>query len=148
MSLGNSYTGFNGAIVRSSYLVGRNGRVIELGYDKIVTVNRVKDGLSKTSLVAEKRIRLGEQPGAAYDDRGWSDGWDLDTVSSAICPPIPDSRPRQVSYVDAISAGSAHTSGLNVVFCDNSTRFFTYGVDLELWNNLAHRSDGQVAELP
>ncbi len=147
-SLGIGYTGFNGAIVRSSYYVSGPDQVIDLDYDKIVTINRIKDGLSKTTLVAEKRIRLGERPGAAYDDRGWSDGWDLDTISSAACRPRADSEPEQVDHVDAISAGSAHTGGINVVFCDDSTRFVTVDVDLTLWNNLAHRSDGQVTEFP
>ena len=45
--LGGGYTGFNGAIVRSSYLVDATGQVVQLDYDKIVTFNRIKDGLSK-----------------------------------------------------------------------------------------------------
>jgi prepilin-type N-terminal cleavage/methylation domain-containing protein/prepilin-type processing-associated H-X9-DG protein len=146
--LGARYTGFNGAIVRSSYFVGADGQVTDLDYTDIVAVRKVKDGLSKTSLIAEKRIRVGSQPGAAYDDRGWSDGWDLDTVSSAVCQPLPDSAEAQEGYTDAIAAGSSHTGGLNVVFCDNSVRFINYDIDVVLWNNMAHCSDGEVIELP
>ncbi len=60
-SLGFEYVGFNGAIVRSSYYVD-DGQVVDLNYGAITTVNKVKDGLSKTSLVGEKRIRLGDKP--------------------------------------------------------------------------------------
>lgn len=143
--LGSAYVGFNGAIVRGSYWVD-DGQVIDLNYEALTTVRKLKDGLSKTSLVTEKRIRIGDSPGAAYDDRGWSDGWDLDTVSSTACQPTPDSRERREEHANVITAGSAHPAGLNVVFCDNSVHFINYDINLEVWNNMAHRSDGQVIE--
>ncbi len=55
--LGAGYVGFNGIIVRSSYHVSRDsGAVTNLNYDRIVTTGKVRDGLSKTGLVTEKRI--------------------------------------------------------------------------------------------
>jgi prepilin-type N-terminal cleavage/methylation domain-containing protein len=144
--LGPQFIGFHGAIIRSSYFADGSDQAIDLDYGKIVTLNKVKDGLSKTSLVAEKRIRIGDPPGAPYDDRGWSDGWDIDTVSSTACQPLADSTKPQEGYADAITPGSAHSAGLNVVFCDDAVRFVSYDIDVEVWNNMAHRGDGQIVE--
>ena len=144
-ALGRRYAPFNGIIVRSSYMVSRDdSSVIDLDYTPIVKGRKIKDGLSKTSMISEKWIRLGSQH-AAYDDRGWSDGWDLDTVSSTFCQPIPDNAATVVN--GAISAGSNHSSGLNVVFADDSVRFVPFEIDLEVWNMMSHRSDGQVYQL-
>ena len=143
--LGTRYTGFHGVIVRSSYFRTEEA-TIDLDYDRVVTVRKVKDGLSKTSLYAEKRIRIGEQPGSWYDDRGWSDGWDLDTVSLAACHPTNDSKSFLGGPADAITAGSSHPGGLNVVFCDNAVQFIDNEIDTEVWNSMAHRNDGQVIE--
>ncbi len=144
--LGANYTGFNGVIVRSSYLVmSRVRRVVELGYDRITTMGRIKDGTSKTAMVSEKRLRLGDTAGAPDDDRGWSDGWDIDTVRSTICQPKPDGLLTDITWPSyALTAGSRHTSGMNTVFADGSARFINYDIDLETWNLLGHRADGQT----
>jgi prepilin-type processing-associated H-X9-DG protein len=145
-ALGSRYAPFNGVIVRSSHMVSRDdGSVIDLKYTPITKARKIKDGLSKTSMISEKWVALGTQH-AAYDDRGWSDGWDLDTVSSTFCQPVHDADKEVIN--GAISAGSRHTGGVNVVFADDSVRFINYDVDLEVWNLMAHRADGQVYESP
>ncbi|MEM8681642.1 MAG: DUF1559 domain-containing protein, partial [Planctomycetota bacterium] len=78
--LGVQYVGYHGAIVRSSYYVAAPNDIRDLKYTSLATTRRIKDGMSKTSIVAEKRIRIGDEPGVNYDDRGWSDGWDYDTL--------------------------------------------------------------------
>ena len=140
------YVGFHGVIVRSSYFVKNGGTpgetVTDLNYDPVCTVKRVKDGLSKTAMVGEKRLPLGQYGGGrADDDRGWSDGWDLDTVRSTICHPQPDSAKGVISPV--ITPGSAHGSGFNCVFADGAVHFINYEIDLETFNMLGHRADGQ-----
>ena len=40
--------------------------------------------------------------------------------------------------------GSAHSGGINAVFADGSVTFITYDVDLETFNRLANRDDGEV----
>jgi prepilin-type processing-associated H-X9-DG protein len=142
--LGNRYTGYWGIIVRSSYLVAADGSVTDLNYDPITTIRRVKDGLSKTAMISEKYIPTGVT-GAAYDDRGWSDGWDLDTMSSSLCQPTSD-RTRLSWPAEAITAGSAHPSGINVVYADGSVRFISYDINLEIFNRIAHRSDGELVD--
>jgi prepilin-type N-terminal cleavage/methylation domain-containing protein/prepilin-type processing-associated H-X9-DG protein len=148
--LGNAYTGFKGIIVRSSYLV-RNGNVTTLGYDPNTRIKNVTDGLSKTILVLEKRLRTGSNPSArpADDDEGWASGWDYDTVRSTYCPPQQDS-PQPVNGANGsfVTPGSAHPGGINAVFADGSVSTLAYGIDLETFNRLGHRSDGEVVNLP
>ena len=142
--LGARYLGFRGAIVRASHW-SFEGQVKEMKYDKVTSIRRIKDGMSKTALIGEKRMWLPYDPLRAEDDRGWSDGWDLDTVKSTACPPIRDSVDR-INRVDTIAAGSAHNSGINVVFGDGAVHHISYEVDLMNWNNMAHRADGLIVE--
>ena len=142
-ALGARYTGFWGVIVRSSYHVDVSGAVTDLGYTPIVRVGKIKDGTSKTMMVGEKRLRLPYQPGEPDDDRGWSDGWDIDTVRSTLCPPSQDSRLSIRPQGNVVTPGSAHAAGLNVVFADGSVRFINYDIDVENFNRLGHRSDGE-----
>ena len=140
------YAGFNGVFIRTSYFVDNdNGKVSELGYGSPTTVARIEDGTSNTAMVAEKRIRidlLESQP--AWDDRGWSDGWDYDTMKSGLCQPIADDAVARPGATDASSPGSAHPAGLNVLYADGSVHSVNYDIDLETWNNMVHRSDGEV----
>jgi hypothetical protein len=145
----NRYTGFPGVIVRSSYYIHPNsGDIIDLGYDAIVKFRHIKDGASKTGVLVEKRIRQGQfnvQPG--YDDRGWSDGYDIDTFSSSFCSPSPDSPDAIGSNgEDAITAGSAHTGGLYMLNADCSVHFINYDIEPEIFNTMGNRKDGQVFE--
>ncbi len=142
------YLGFNGVIVRSSYLVTGAGKSpTMLGYDNPVKIGKIKDGTSKTMMVFEKRLR---PPYALQgdDDRGWSDGWDLDTVRSTYCTPHQDSPQDVVGGRSALTPGSAHESGLNAVFADGSVATINYSIDIDTFNRLGHRDDGEVVALP
>ena len=147
--LGAAYTGFRGVIVRSSYWV-KNGQVTQLGYDSPVTMGKVTDGASKTMLVAEKRLQVvtDSTTHPQDDDEGWASGWDYDTVRSTYCRPHQDS-PQKVTGQRStfITPGSAHDAGFNAVFADGSVRTFGFDVDIETFNRLAHRSDGESVEL-
>jgi len=140
------YAGFNGVFIRTSYFVNNdNGKVSELGYGPPTTVARIEDGTSNTAMVTEKRIRidlLEDHP--AWDDRGWSDGWDYDTMKSGLCQPIADDAVARPGYTDASSPGAAHPAGLNVLYADGSVHSVNYDINLETWNNMVHRSDGEV----
>ena len=80
----------------------------------------------------------------AWDDRGWSDGWDFDTMKSGLCQPIADDTVARPGVTDASSPGAAHPAGLNVLYADGSVHSVTYDINLETWNNMVHRSDGEV----
>jgi prepilin-type processing-associated H-X9-DG protein len=141
-----AFAGFNGVFVRTSYFVNNsNGAVSDLGYGPPTTAARIEDGTSNTAMATEKRMRidlLESQP--AWDDRGWSDGWDYDTMKSGLCQPIGDDAVARPGTTDASSAGSAHPAGINVLFADGSVHSVAYDVNLETWNNMVHRSDGEV----
>ncbi|MCA9188627.1 MAG: DUF1559 domain-containing protein [Pirellulaceae bacterium] len=149
-NLGTKYTGFHGVIVRSSYFVNRTGAVTDLNYDPISTTAKVKDGGSKTAMLCEKfkRTDMLGLAGVAWDDRGWSDGWDIDTIASSISSPSPDSATTLGGSRDAITAGSAHASGFNVVYADNSVHFLNYDISVELFNQIANRADGETYDPP
>lgn len=141
------YAGFMGVFVRTSYFVN-GGSVTDLGYGPPTTIARVEDGTSNTAMVSEKRIRtdlLFEQP--AWDDRGWSDGWDYDTMKNGLCQPLADDSVARPDAVDASSAGSAHASILNVLYADGSVHATGFDIDLESWNRLIHRADGETTSL-
>jgi prepilin-type processing-associated H-X9-DG protein len=146
--LAGQYTGFWGVIIRSSYLVDAGAVLPPLGYGQLVSFRKIKDGTSKTAVITEKRLRTDTlaSTGIPDDDRGWSDGWDIDTLRSSICAPKPDGRsipnlPLNFQRADHLTAGAAHVAGLNVWFADGSVRTINYDIDIENWNRMAHRAD-------
>jgi prepilin-type N-terminal cleavage/methylation domain-containing protein/prepilin-type processing-associated H-X9-DG protein len=152
-ALGTKYTGFWGVIIRSSHKIERGSRgtkpSVDLGYGGLMKPAKITDGTSKTSVIAEKRLRPSSYTESEwYDDRGWSDGWDPDTVRSTACWPAKDNdiylmpNGAEVDVAGHV-AGSAHPSGFTIGFADGSVRTMEFEVDLELFNSLAHRSDGQ-----
>lgn len=118
----------------------------------------IPDGLSNTMVVSEKIVRPDLYPGnmdgaggfSWSDDRGWSDGWDPDTMRSTAIQPIPDNS--AICYAPATDQfctgqgaevfffGSAHASGINAVFADASARSISYDVDGFLFNNIGTRN--------
>lgn len=152
-----NYTGFKGVIVRSSYLVdkgtGAAGApvVTRFGYDPPTKMAKISDGTSKTAVFTEKRINikhaLGYGGGGSADNGGWSDGWDPDVVRTTIAQPLSDSTDVPDSCQGEggkYLAGSAHSSGFNTAFADGSVRHLNYDIDLETFNRLGHRADGEV----
>jgi len=119
------------------------------GFTRKVGFQQITDGASNTLLIGEKRHRPSMyQTGAGFDDRGWSDGWDYDTIRSTMFPLGPDTETstaakfRQLGYAWAF--GSAHSGGMNAVFADGSVHFINYDVDREMFNLLGHREDGEI----
>lgn len=146
-----NYVGYLGVTVRSSYFVkgktGFNGSpvVTDLGYTPPTKMSRITDGTSKTGVYCEKRVGVNQYAGSSpADDAGWSDGWDFDTVRSTLSPPTPDSGDLPDGFKGSVTAGSAHPGGLNVAFADGSVRSLNYDIDLETFNQIGHRSDGEV----
>ena len=147
------YKGFWGVIVRSSYCVERfsGGTVKDLEYGKPIKPAQITDGISKTAIVAEKRLPpMYYEPGqfaAWYDDRGWSDGWDPDAMRSTACWPQIDGNKYFLpngdeAMCEGYVAGSAHPGGFNCGYADGAVQTLDYNIDLEVFNNLGHRCDG------
>lgn len=113
---------------------------------RAVTMTAILDGTSNTMLASEKWVaRSSYDTGDWHDDCGWADGWDPDAVRSTGLVPTSDSNlnPSGAGY----NFGSAHPSGINAVMADGSVRSIRYQVDPRLFNNLGHRSDGEVIDL-
>ncbi|MFW5693155.1 MAG: DUF1559 domain-containing protein [Thermoguttaceae bacterium] len=115
------------------------------------TFGDIRDGTSNTILLSEKRLRPSEyQSGAWHDDRGWTDGWDPDTVRSTGFEPGPDADegPRRIdgSVMGTgdigYCIGSAHPGGFNACMADGSVRNLSYSIDRGVLNTLGDRRSG------
>ncbi len=114
----------------------------------------IEDGTSNTLLIGEKRLKPGYyQSGDWHDDRGWSDGWDPDTLRFTAYPIGPDTdtpmfNNRQLSVREfGFCFGGAHPGGMNTVFGDGSVHFINFTIERELLNRLGHRADGLTVDL-
>jgi prepilin-type processing-associated H-X9-DG protein len=140
---------FPGVIQRSDWLYTPNpGR--HIGFMPKMTFAKITDGTSKTLVVAEKWVHSGltQGIGGQADDRGWTDGWDFDAQRSTLIrprsdgeDPVPNGQPTDpLNYV----FGSAHSGGINALFADSSVGFLPFDIDLETFNQLGNRLDGEV----
>jgi prepilin-type N-terminal cleavage/methylation domain-containing protein len=124
--------------------------------------NDVRDGTSKTLLISEKFIPVDNYDGGgpfydgqvkkfAGDDRGWTDGFDYDITRSTGVLPKQDRVVNASEYqgglwTESITFGSAHSSGVQAVFGDNSVRTISYDIERQVFNNLGNRTDGQALD--
>ena len=144
-SLGTSYAEAMGVIVRSDYCALCGTGKQKTGFYTRISFNQISDGSSNTMVVSEKKLAPSlYDVGAWHDDRGWSDGWDPDTIRTTVCLPGPDDDRLQVS--DPYEFGSAHAAGINAGFADASVRTLNYDIDIEVFNFLGHRSDGELID--
>jgi prepilin-type N-terminal cleavage/methylation domain-containing protein/prepilin-type processing-associated H-X9-DG protein len=142
---------FRGIIQRSDW-IAFPAPGLHLGYMGKMTDAKITDGTSKTILVSEKWVHSslyqGDKINAQGDDKGWADGWDFDQLRCTILPPRSDSEgtPPDSTPEDPKNYlfGSAHAGGINTIFADGSVTFITYDVDLETFNRLGNRLDGEV----
>lgn len=106
----------------------------------------VRDGLSKTMLVGEKRMnisQLGKMQ--ANDNEGYTCGWNHDTMRFSRRTPRPDFNEGTAPGDDRF--GSSHPTGMNIGLADGSVMFITYEIDLQSFIRLNDRADGLIYEL-
>ena len=148
-------TPFHNDLAQYSYKLQKPGGTSAFAVDVPfpTKIAKITDGTSKTMMIAEKYLRVDLYPGGAgnsSDDRGWTDGWDADTVRCTCVNPLNDSQidaahsptPPQVinvSYYD-LQIGSAHPGGFNAVFADGSVHTVSYDIDLPVLNALGTRN--------
>ena len=100
----------------------------------------VRDGLSKTLAVAEKRLNLTPLGTPQADDNeGYTAGWDEDTVRSTDAPPLADFRGDGHGQ-DRF--GGSHPQVLNAVFLDGSVHGIALAVDAGVFRALGNIADG------
>jgi hypothetical protein len=154
---------FHGIIQRSdwSYLYPSPSK--HTGYMQRMTFAKITDGASKTLLASEKWIYPGwyDEGGGSGDNFGWADGYDCDTIRSALYPIRPDSEGVPIAIIQNssdkndggcgrpsnMSFGSAHSGGINCLNGDGSVRTVAYGIEQEVFNRYANRSDGETFDL-
>ena len=165
---------YDGVIVRTPWKITvpatptapAKGEVVS-GMPTAVKPGQISDGLSNTLVISEKYVRRdlaygGVSPTrffSASDDRGWTDGWDPDTVRFTGYEPISDSDlmcfGSDVNITarctgdgpDVFFFGSAHTGGINATFADGSVHFISFDVDVVLFNSLGTRNGEELIDL-
>lgn len=144
---------FRGIIQRSDWIYygPNNASNTHAGFMTTVGFQQIPDGTSNTIWIGEKRLRPSDySTGNGWDDRGWTDGWDYDTVRSTMFPLGPDVDVPSFIGVDtpfAWAFGSAHASVMNAIFADGSVHSLNYDIDREMFNLLGNRDDGQTVDL-
>jgi prepilin-type N-terminal cleavage/methylation domain-containing protein len=132
---------WRGIIVRTNWDI-RPPPGQEAGCTPAITPGQITDGASNTVMLGEKRLNPNYYySGDWCDDRGWTDGFDPDTVRSTAYPYGPDSdNAGDICYM----FGSAHVAGMNACFGDGSVRVLNYSIDPNVLNALGDRMDGHV----
>jgi len=119
----------------------------------------VTDGTSNTYMLGEKHV----DPLKYYEGHEWGDDWGMYTGQqddvSRMCyydpdedpanrtTPIQDTPGTGNSYPESQQFGSAHSSGMNMAFCDGSVHIISYDIDWFLHSILSNRHDGKVVDL-
>ena len=117
-----------------------------------ISFQQIEDGTSNTMMFGEKFIRPDLYEGGSWgDDRGWTDGWDTDTIRSTCYKPLPDALTGETSNdtlygpeTDVVNFGSAHPGAFNTVLADGSVQSVSYDVDPLVFDNFGDRRDGQI----
>jgi prepilin-type processing-associated H-X9-DG protein len=153
------YQVYDGVIVRSNWNYAQKKFYSNSAHP--TTMAKITDGTSKTFLVGEKYVRSDLYAGGVSwsDDKGWSDGWDLDVMRSTCFPPLQDNDPVGFSIqpqnstgdifgtqADIYFFGSAHTAGFNAVFADGSVHTLGYDIDVVLLNSIATRAGDETVD--
>jgi prepilin-type N-terminal cleavage/methylation domain-containing protein len=112
----------------------------------------VKDGMSKTLLIADKRLNLFKLGEPQNDDNdGYTVGWNADTMRRTQRPPLPDFSGNDIDDSDdrledgGERFGSSHAGSFNAALADGSVQVLTYDIDMSVFRSLGNRSDGDVS---
>jgi prepilin-type N-terminal cleavage/methylation domain-containing protein/prepilin-type processing-associated H-X9-DG protein len=108
-----------------------------------VRMSEIKDGLSCTLMVADRRLNLAELGTRQGDDNeGYTCGWDEDTIRTTSHRPEPDFY--GTTWDHSRRFGSSHPTGLNAVFADGSVHFLNYTIGTHTFMLLGNINDGQT----
>jgi prepilin-type N-terminal cleavage/methylation domain-containing protein len=114
------------------------------GQTQPISFSGIVDGTANVFVISEKRInRVNVDQGDWHDDCGWSDGWDPDIMRSTATKPAPD----QNGGVSGYEFGASHPGIIQAVFADGSVRTIGYTVDINVFNRIGHRMDGNTVDI-
>ena len=122
-------------------------------YCSEIQMAQLRDGTSNTYMAGEKLV----DPDHYYDGWDWGDDscvygghdwqigrwtyYDSDTPSNSYTP-MQDT----AGVIFTERFGSAHSGGLNMVFCDGSVRTISYSIDAQIHAWLGNRNDGHAID--
>jgi prepilin-type N-terminal cleavage/methylation domain-containing protein len=138
---------YHGVIVRTNWDIQASPPA-QVFSTSPITFADITDGASNTAMLGEKRLHPSNyESGDWHDDRGWTDGWDPDTIRSACYPTGQDSDDNAVGIggqqMDiGYCLGSAHTGAFNCAFADASVHAISYTIDRNVLAYLGNREDG------
>jgi prepilin-type N-terminal cleavage/methylation domain-containing protein len=118
--------------------------VIVRNVNGVIRLTDVTDGTSNTMMLSEKLVepsKYGGNVSCWYDDQGYTDGWDSDTVRMTTYTPSQDK-----NGIEGDELGSAHAGGFHSAFADGSVHLISYTINATVLNNLGDRRDGQVID--
>lgn len=159
-----NYQVYDGVIVRSPWrrkdslsTPGNPGGDFLKGASPPIKFSQITDGTSHTFLLGDKYVRSDLYEGGGYsDDRGWTDGWDPDSIRSTCFQPYSDGAGFQFQSMgaadifghdrDILYFGSAHPGGINATFADGSVRTISYEIDVVLFNGLGTRAGEELID--
>lgn len=158
---------FDGVIIRSSWVIDTpatasapaKGHYTD-GCPKPTRMSEIADGTSNTLLLSEKYVRTDvydASTGSRSDDRGWTDGYDPDTVRFTGLTPVPDSNPSffdpsftdyavGTTNQDVFFFGAAHPSAINATFADSSVHQISYDIDSYVFNSLGTKNGAETVD--
>ena len=160
---------YGGVIVRTPYRITdpvtatfpAKGQIVP-NFSKAIKPGQITDGLSNTMVISEKFVRSDlYEGGGVSDDRGWSDGYDPDSVRFTGIPPLSDddksicfnsnkqialSCKGQGNTIPVMFFGSAHTTGINAVYADASGHFLSFDIDYLVFNSLGTRGGEEIID--
>jgi hypothetical protein len=124
-----------------------------------IKIRQITDGTTYTYLLGEKNQDPNHYDDGAplADDQSMYNGYDKDNLRAAdvwlpglenqppIHPPVPDTPGSENKF--EWQFGGPHPGGWIAAFCDNSVRFLSYDMKLELHQNFGNRKDGRVTNL-
>jgi prepilin-type N-terminal cleavage/methylation domain-containing protein/prepilin-type processing-associated H-X9-DG protein len=147
--------------------VAINGPIVSQSLCAPVSSANMKNGASNTMIFAEKLVasEAGRYHAGGLGDRdGIYYGLSGDTVAFVFVPtagianqppgtPVQDPPASNAVWVyksfgsTNLGFGSAHTSGMNAVFCDGSVRAIGFGVSAKVFQAVANRNNTTLVDL-
>ena len=136
------------AVVQSDF---DSSAMIDLSYPpakyvpSVVRSSHISDGLSNTVMVGEKRLCV--PYGMGFDDsKGYSIGFDIDSVRWMRWPPAPAKDSNDVTYSATTTFGSLRPGFFSAVMCDGSVKRLSISLGAELWQSMGTVRGGEIQE--
>ncbi|MCZ2343942.1 MAG: DUF1559 domain-containing protein [Bacteroidales bacterium] len=132
---------------------GSNGVLMRTG-TRALKLTSIKDGLSNTVMVGEKRLKL-DRLGQSFDDNEAyvAPGWDSEIYRRAITGAPAGSRGPSLDLETSTddnglnAFGSSHGTGINAAMSDGSVRIIRYDPDPENFRRACVRDDKLIVDL-